>query len=160
MSKKEKKKAYLDVEDLEVYQKLCHLHMEICNLSHEWPAEERYELGSQIRRLSNSSPAQLAEKHDDRHVKNKIEGVNRSRGEVGETIHYLYAANLKEYVKNEVYGSYQEGYKQCIRMLNGLERSLERHLPQKDRRWLVAEVPADYGDHQGLLPPGWPDPEY
>ena len=72
-------KSYMDVEDLEVYRKLCQLHIEICDLSHTWPSEEKYELGSQIRRASNSSPAQLAEKNDDRHVRNKIEGVNRSR---------------------------------------------------------------------------------
>jgi len=75
-------KTYMDVEDLEVCQKLCRLHIEICDLSHAWPSEERYEIGSQIRRSSNSSPAQLAEKNDDRHVRNKIEGVNRSRGEL------------------------------------------------------------------------------
>jgi len=74
-------KSFLDVEDLEVYQKLCRLHIEVCDLSHTWPVEERYEIGSQVRRSSNSSPAQLAEKNDDRHVRNKIEGVNRSRGE-------------------------------------------------------------------------------
>ena len=77
----------MDVEDLEVYQRLCKLHIEVCDLRHDWPQEERYELGSQVRRSSNSSPAQLAEKHDDRHIRNKIEGVNRSRGEAGETIH-------------------------------------------------------------------------
>lgn len=55
-------KSYMDVEDLEVYQKLCRLHIEICDLNHTWPSEERYEIGSQIRRSSNSSPAQLAEK--------------------------------------------------------------------------------------------------
>jgi hypothetical protein len=27
-------KSYMDVEDLEVYQKLCRLHIEICDLSH------------------------------------------------------------------------------------------------------------------------------
>ncbi len=80
-------KTYMDVEDLKVYQRLCKLHIEVCDLSHEWPQEERYELGSQVRRSSNSSPAQLAEKHDDRHIRNKIEGINRSRGEAGETIH-------------------------------------------------------------------------
>ena len=48
-------KSYLDVEDLEVYQKLCRLHIEICDLSHTWPSEERYEIGSQMRRSSNSS---------------------------------------------------------------------------------------------------------
>ena len=78
-------KNYMDVEDLDVYQKLCQLHIDVCDVTHRWPPEEKYELGSQARRSSNSSPAQLAEKNDDRHVRNKIEGVNRSRGEAGET---------------------------------------------------------------------------
>jgi len=69
------------VEDLEVYQRICKLHIEVCDMSHEWPQEGRYELGSQVRRSSNSFPSQLAEKHDDRHIRNKIEGINRSRGE-------------------------------------------------------------------------------
>ncbi len=59
---------FLKVEDLEVCQKLCISHIEICDLSHKWPTEERYELGAQARRSSNSSPAQLAEKNDDRHL--------------------------------------------------------------------------------------------
>ena len=58
-------KNYLDVEDLEVYKKLCRLHIEVCDLTHGWPKEEKYELGSQARRSSNSAPAQLAEKNDD-----------------------------------------------------------------------------------------------
>lgn len=149
-------KTYLDVEDLQVYQKLCQLHLEICDLSHTWPAEERYELGSQIRRSSNSSPAQLAEKHDDRHVRNKVEGVNRSRGEAGETIHHLFMAKLKGYIQNDVYAKYREHYKQCIRMLNGLEKSLERRLPKNERRWAVAEVADEYGEPQEFFPPGWP----
>jgi len=36
-------------------------------------------------------------------------------------------------------------YLECIRMLNGLEKSLERHLSEKDRRWAVAEVADEYG---------------
>ena len=83
------------IENLNVYQKLCQLHLEVCDLSREWPPEEKYELGSQVRRSSNSAPSQLAEKNDDRHIRNRIEGVNRSRGEVGETIHHLYVAYLK-----------------------------------------------------------------
>jgi hypothetical protein len=39
----------------------------------------------------------LAEKHDDRHIRNKIEGVNRSRGEAGVAIHHLFMAKLKGY---------------------------------------------------------------
>jgi len=117
----------MEVEDLEVYQKLCKLHIEVCDLSHKWPQEERY--------ASNSSPAQLAEKHDDRHIRNKIEGVNRSRGEAGETIHHLFIAKLKGYIGQPVYSSYRSRYKECIRMLNGLEKSLEKHLSESERRW-------------------------
>jgi four helix bundle protein len=91
-------RTYLVVEDLEVYRKLCRLHIEICNMRKDWPPEEKYELASQIRRSSNSAPAQLAEKNDNRHIRNKIEGVNRSRGEAAETIHHLFMANLKGYL--------------------------------------------------------------
>jgi four helix bundle protein len=58
-------RSYLDVEDLEVYRMLCQLHIDVCDLTHQWPLEEKYELGSQARRSSNSSPAQLAEKNDE-----------------------------------------------------------------------------------------------
>src|ERR1044071_9956385 len=142
--------TYLDVEDLEVDQKLCQLHIEICDLSHEWPLEERYEIGSQIRRSSNSSPAQLEEKNDDRHVRNKIEGVNRSRGEAAETIHHLFIARKKGYITSEVYGALRTKYKECIRMLNGLEKTLERKLPQQERRWIIREDSDSYNDITGL----------
>ena len=74
---------FMSVEDLQVYQKLCKLHIEICEVSDDWPRHERFELTGQVRRSSNSAPAQLAEKHDDRHVRNKIEGVNGSRVKLG-----------------------------------------------------------------------------
>ncbi len=54
---------FLRIEDLIVYRRLCELHIEVCVLTRGWPAEEKYELGSQVRRSSNSSPANLAEKH-------------------------------------------------------------------------------------------------
>lgn len=149
-------KSYMDVEDLEVYQKLCRLHIEICDLSHAWPSEEKYELGSQIRRASNSSPAQLAEKNDDRHVRNKIEGVNRSRGEAAETIHHLFVAKEKGYITAEIYQSFGARYKECVRMLNGLEKTLERKLPQQERRWIVGETTKTYGNNPDLADAGWP----
>ena len=131
-------KTYLGVEDLEVYRKLCRLHIEVCNMTKYWPSEERYELASQVRRSSNSAPAQLAEKNDDRHIRNKIEGVNRSRGEAAETIHHLFMANLKGYLTEDEYQEYRNRYKQCIRMLNGLEKTLEKKIPEHGRRWKIS----------------------
>lgn len=133
-------KTYKDIEDLEVYRLLCDLHIEVCACTDTWPKSEIYELGSQVRRSSNSSPSQLAEKNDDRHIKNKIEGVNRARGEAGETLHHLFMAKRKGYIDQNKFDVFKNSYKQCIRMLNGLERSLEKHLPTDDRRWpLVRE---------------------
>jgi four helix bundle protein len=149
-------KSYMDVEDLEVYQKLCGLHLEVCDLSHAWPLEERYELGSQVRRSSNSSPAQLAEKNDDRHVRNKIEGVNRSRGEAAETVHHLFMARQKRYITTEVHDSFRARYKECIRMLNGLEKTLERKLPERERRWAVSDPLEVYNDDIEPADCGWP----
>ena len=144
---------YRKLEDLIVYQKLCQLHIEIAALSHRWPAEEKFELGSQIRRSSNSAAAQLAEKYDDRHIRNKIEGINRSRGEAAESVHHLFMAHLKRYETLETYESYRLRYQECIRMLNGMERTLEKQLPETARRWpAVQEQPGDYSAV------GFPDP--
>jgi four helix bundle protein len=105
---------------------------------------EKYELGSQVRRSSNSSPSQLAEKNDDRHIRNKIEGVNRSRGEAGETIHHLFMAKLKGSISEKTYMDFRNRYKECIRMLNGLEKTLERKLPERERRWQVSDQSEEF----------------
>jgi four helix bundle protein len=138
---------YMRVEDLKVYQKLCQLHIEVCALTKTWPAEERFELGSQVRRSSNSSPANLAEKHSDRHVRNKIEGVNRARGEALETVHHLFIAKLKGYIDDREYNGYRSRYLECIRMLNGLEKTLEQQLDNASRRWPTVPPIADTSDY-------------
>jgi four helix bundle protein len=126
---------FMQIEDLQVYVKLCDLHLDVCDMTKRWPAEERYELGSQVRRASNSAPAQLAEKHSDRHVRNKIEGVNRARGEALEAVHHLFMATRKKYVSHEVYEAFYQRYHECVRMVNGLERKLEQQLPPESRRF-------------------------
>ncbi len=123
------------VEDLVVYQKLCDLHIEVCDVSRKWPEWEKYELAPQVRRSWNSAPANLAEKHNDRHVRNRIEGVNRERGETLETVHHLYIAQRKGYITAQTFESYRERYFECVRMLNGLERALERQLSTDSHLW-------------------------
>jgi four helix bundle protein len=149
--------GYKKLEDLIVYQKLCRLHIEISRLTHGWPSEEKYELGSQARRSSNSAAAQIAEKYDDRHIRNKVEGINRSRGEAAETVHHLYMAHLKGYEDQKTYEDYRARYKECIRMLNGVERVLETQLPENDRRWSKSAV-KEAADSYGASPSGFPEP--
>ncbi len=127
--------GFFRVEDLIVYQRLVDLHLEVCQLTKTWPSEERFELGGQIRRSSNSSPANLAEKHSDRHVRNKIEGVNRARGEALETVHHLYVAMRKGYVTQDQYVDLRGRFEECVRMLNGLEKKLDSQLDEPSQRW-------------------------
>ena len=54
-------KVISSYEDLEVYQKLVELHLEVHELTMSFPKFEMYELGSQLRRSSNSAPANVAE---------------------------------------------------------------------------------------------------
>ena len=128
------------VENLLVYQRLCDLHIEVSDLCKLWPPEERFELCSQARRSSNSSPANLAEKHADRHVRNKVEGVNRARGEALETVHHLYVTHRKKYLTLKLYEALRRRYLECVRMLNGLERNYERQLAPADRTWPATET--------------------
>jgi four helix bundle protein len=149
----DKQVQYRDVENLKVYTKLCDLHIEVWNMTETWPRTERFELTSQVLRSSNSSPAQLAEKNDDRHVKNRIEGVNRARGEAGETIHHLYIASCKGYVSSETYINLKTRYRECIRLLNGLEKNLEKTLPQSSQKWV--QEPTD--PYATVLQTGYPE---
>jgi hypothetical protein len=81
---------FLRVEDLILYQKMCDLHLEVCDVSRGRSAVEKYELESLVRRSSNSDSAQLAEKPSDRHVRNKVAGTNHARRGAGNSSSFVY----------------------------------------------------------------------
>jgi four helix bundle protein len=114
-------------EDLDVYKKLCELHLEINELSLKFPKFELHELGSQIRRSSNSIAANLAEGWNNKHINIYLEGINRAQAELQEMKHHLYIAFRKEYLLDEkVYTEYLGKYNECGKMLRGLEQSLSK----------------------------------
>jgi hypothetical protein len=65
-------------------------------------------------------------------------------------------AKLKGYITEKVYLEFKGRYKECIRMLNGLEKTLERKIPERERRWQVTEGSAVYGLYDKSRPQGWP----
>lgn len=75
--------------ELRVYQELRRLHLVVHDESMLFPKFEMYELGSQMRRSSNASPAILAEGWGSRHANVYIEAIDRSKGELRETRHHL-----------------------------------------------------------------------
>ncbi|MGE3180199.1 MAG: four helix bundle protein [Phycisphaerae bacterium] len=130
---------FVRAEDLEVYQLRCELYVENCLLARGWPAGERFELCSHVRRSLNFAPANMAEKHSNRHVRNKIEGVNGARTETLETIHHRYIAHRRHYLDHPAYERIRARFEPCRRMLNGLEKSLDGGCPANERRWSKKE---------------------
>ena len=110
--------------DLRVYQKLKALHIKVHGESLKFPKFEMYELGSQVRRSSNSAPAQVAEGWGSRHTNIYIESINRAMGEVRETQHHLDTARDKVYLTPQRFAELDEGYDHCGRMLERLHQSL------------------------------------
>ena len=72
-------------------------------------------------------------------------------------MHHLYMARLKGYETQTTYEEYRARYQECIRMLNGMERTLEKQLPEADRRWPHSSVREDPEDYSSC-PPGFPEP--
>jgi four helix bundle protein len=112
------------VEDLKVYNKLFELALEIHGLTMSFPKFELFELGSQLRRSSNSSPANLAECFGNKHTNIYLEGISRAQGEMRETKHHLRMAKRKDYLTDEKLNYFINAYEECSKMLFGLEKSL------------------------------------
>ena len=72
-------------------------------------------------------------------------------------VYHLYIAHLKGYETQTTYEEYRARYQECIRMLNGLERTLEKQLPESNRRWPQSVVRED-GENYGAGPTGFSEP--
>jgi four helix bundle protein len=112
------------VEDLDVYQRLFSLALETYKLTLTFPKFELFEIGSQLRRSSNSAPANLAEGFNNKHTNIYLEGISRAQGEIRETIHHLRMVHKKQYLAEEKLNYFLEQYNICGKMLTNLEKSL------------------------------------
>jgi four helix bundle protein len=113
------------VEDLEVYQRLCNLSLEVHELTMSFPKFELYELGSQLRRSTNSAPANLAEGFGNKHTNIYTETISRAQGEIRETKHHLRMANKKHYLDDDKLNYFITEYERCSKMLYKLNEALE-----------------------------------
>jgi four helix bundle protein len=131
--------------DLAVYQKLKSLHLEVHAESLKFPKFEMYELGSQVRRSSNSAPAILAEGWGSRHTNIYLEAINRSLGELRETQHHLDVASEKHYLTPERLRQLDQAYNHCGGMLERLYQSLDQWRGSRRSESELRETPPPYG---------------
>lgn len=121
------KKKILSFEDLDVYQKLCELHLKVSELTFKFPTFELHEIGSELRRSSNCAPASIAEGYSNKHVRLYIDRINQALGEVRQTKHYLNIAFKKKYIEQTKFTELINQYDECGRMLKSLEKSINSH---------------------------------
>ena len=112
------------VGDLQVYRRLVDLHLRVHELSLTFPKFELFELGSQMRRSSNSAPANIAEGFNNKHRNIYLESISRALGEIRETQHHLMVAHRKGYLGKLAYEDLVGQYNECSRMLRAIERSI------------------------------------
>ena len=113
------------VGDLVVYRRLVELHLRVHKLSLTFPKFEMYELGSQVRRSSNSAPANVAEGFNNRHKNIYLECISRALGEIRETQHHLLVAYRKGYISKAEFDDLVGQYNECAAMLRAIEKSVE-----------------------------------
>jgi four helix bundle protein len=130
--------------DLRVYQDLKQLHLEVHNETMGFPRLELYELGSQVRRSSNSAPANVAEGWGSRHTNIYVESINRAMGEVRETQHHLNVTWDKGYLSEERFRGLDSRYDICGRMLEKLHQALSQWRGTTRTGTVVREDRAEY----------------
>ncbi|OGF30044.1 hypothetical protein A2300_03075 [Candidatus Falkowbacteria bacterium RIFOXYB2_FULL_35_7] len=122
----------MKVDDLIVYNKLFNLAIEIHYLTLEFPKYELYEIGSQLRRSSNSAPANLAEGFGNKYTKIYSISISRAQGEIRETVHHLKIAHRKSYLEKERLNYFLDQYDECGRMLYSLNLSILKKKNKSD----------------------------
>jgi four helix bundle protein len=70
-----------------------------------FPPEEKWALGQQIRRSSQSIPANIAEGHGRFYFQDNVRFCYISRGSLEETLSHIVYANKVGYITNELYSS-------------------------------------------------------
>ena len=111
--------AYNSFEDLEVYKAAREFRKRIYQLIKELPAEEKYNLASQMRRAALSLKNNLGEGHGRYHYQENIQFCRISRGSLMELIDDLNVCIDEKYFSIDyLEGLKQEAYR-INKMLNG-----------------------------------------
>ena len=118
-------------EKLDVYQKARKLIKDIYLLQNEFPKEERYALGDQVRRAATSIAANLAEGSGRQSIREKVHFVEISFGSMTEVFCELQTACDLGYIKEEQLDALRLQFTDVAKMLSGLRNTLNKKLDNK-----------------------------
>ena len=115
-------------EKLEVYGKARVLVSDVYRVQGEFPKEEKYGLGDQVRRAAVSITANLAEGSGRQSIKEKMHFIEISYGSLMEVFCELQTACDLGYMSEEQFDNLRPQFTDIAKMLSGLRNSLEKQL--------------------------------
>lgn len=120
--------------ELDCWKEARSLKKDISVLAKTFPAEEKYDLVSQIKRSSRSVTANIAEGHGRYHYQENIQFCRQARGSLTETLDHLITAFDEEYITKEVLDQFQRKLEKCLKILNGFIGYLQRAKDQSNKK--------------------------
>jgi len=111
--------AYSTFEDLELYRKARLFRNSIYSLIKKLPDEEKYNLGSQMRRAATSLTNNIAEGHGRYHFQESIQFCRTARGSLAELIDDLNICSDQEYFSEDEMNQLKLMAHEINKILNG-----------------------------------------
>ena len=115
-------------ENLEVYEKARALVSDVYRIQNDFPKEERFGLGDQIRRAAVSILANLAEGSGRQSIKEKVHFVEISYGSLMEVFCEHQTACDIGYMKEEQLNALRQQFTDIAKMLSGLRNSMLKQI--------------------------------
>ena len=116
-----------------VWQRADDLFIDIHRLTLQlFPKEEKYELGSQLRRSAYSVPANIVEGSTRDSVKERLRFFKIASSSLSETGYGLHAARRLGYISDQTYNELEQRVRAVAAPLNGLIK--------KNRKELIANI--------------------
>lgn len=115
-------------ESLEVYNKARALVKEVYILQKQFPNEERYALGDQVRRSITSVTSNIAEGSGRDSYKEKIHFIEIAYGSLMEAFSQLQNAQDLNYINKQSLDGLRIQFEEVAKMLSGLKASFEKRL--------------------------------
>ncbi|MBQ6226473.1 MAG: four helix bundle protein [Bacteroidaceae bacterium] len=122
------RKDTFSFENLEVYDVARKLIKDVYLLQNQFPKEERFALGDQIRRAATSITANLAEGSGRKSVKEKVHFIEIAFGSLTEVFCELQTACDLGYITESQFDELRPQFSNVAKMLSGLRNRFQSQL--------------------------------
>jgi len=116
------------------------------------PSEEKWNLNQQLRRSSNSIPANIAEGYGRFYYQDNIRFCYIARGSLEETLSHLVIAHGMEFISKTLFESLEEDGEKLTQLINGYIGYLKRSKQGQNEPGAHHSVREDFSSYEADIP--------